>query len=211
MSRYVNPTGLEAQYEPGSGKRVLKNKLGIRRKTEMDQTELEALIRAQRAYYELPDLSARRIDSEFICDMHRDWLGEIYEWAGHYRTVELSKNEFVWPPAYLVHENMVRFENEILTVHTPCRPGVLHEVCRSIATVHAELLLIHPFREGNGRIARWLSDIMAYQAGYVPPLYRFTGKGSRRVREEYLSAVVQGYAQNYEPLARFFEDAVLAR
>ena len=35
----------------------------------------------------------------------------------------------------------------------------------SIAMVHTELLLIHPFRDGNGRLARWLADIMAAQAG----------------------------------------------
>jgi len=28
-----------------------------------------------------------------------------------------------------------------------------------------ELILIHPFREGNGRIARFLSVLMALQAG----------------------------------------------
>lgn len=27
--------------------------------------------------------------------MHRDWLGDIYEWAGKYRTVELEKEGFI--------------------------------------------------------------------------------------------------------------------
>ncbi len=31
--------------------------------------------------------------------------------------------------------------------------------------VHEELVLIHPFREGNGRVARLLSTLMAFQAG----------------------------------------------
>jgi hypothetical protein len=34
---------------------------------------------------------------------------------------------------------------------------------RDAHVVHAELLLIHPFREGNGRLARWLADLMALQ------------------------------------------------
>ena len=79
-----------------------------------------------------------------------------------------------------------------------------------MAVVHAELLLIHPFREGNGRIARCLADIMAFQAGYAPPNYRFTGRRSRRVRDRYLAAVIQGYGRNYEPLAVFFEEALLS-
>jgi len=33
------------------------------------------------------------------------------------------------------------------------------------AEVHTELVLIHPFREGNGRCSRILASIMALQAG----------------------------------------------
>ena len=46
-----------------------------------------------------------------------------------------------------------------------------------------ELLPIHPFREGNGRLARWLSELMLLQAGLPMPLYQFTGKGSVKERE----------------------------
>jgi cell filamentation protein len=35
--------------------------------------------------------------------------------------------------------------------------------------VHAELVLIHPFRDGNGRCARLLSTLMGVHAG-LPPL-----------------------------------------
>ncbi|NTU98328.1 MAG: cell filamentation protein Fic, partial [Chlorobiaceae bacterium] len=34
------------------------------------------------------------------------------------------------------------------------------------ATVHLELLFIHPYREGNGRTARLVATLMALQAGY---------------------------------------------
>jgi len=46
-SRYVTPNGPEAEFEPGSRKRVLKNRLGIRRKTQMDRVEFDALLAAQ--------------------------------------------------------------------------------------------------------------------------------------------------------------------
>ena len=143
--------------------------------------------------------------------MHRDWLGSIYEWAGEYRSVELAKGDFVWPPSYIVPENMARFEKEMLAKHTPCKHRELGEVSLSVAMVHADFLYIHPFREGNGRMARWLADIMISQAGYPLPAYHFAGKGSGRVREEYLEGVRQGYDQRYEALARFFEEAVLLR
>jgi cell filamentation protein len=143
--------------------------------------------------------------------MHRDWLGEIYEWAGRYRTVELSKGGFGWPPAHLVPDNMARFEAGLLREHTPCRPAPLPEVARRIAEVHAELLLIHPFREGNGRLARWLAALMAMQAGYAPPRFEFRGRGGRSNQSRYLEAVKRGYLQDYEALTDFLREAIERR
>jgi cell filamentation protein len=69
-------------------------------------------------------------------------------------------------------------------------------------------LLVHPFREGNGRLARWLADLMFLQAGYPIPLYNFSGKGAVKRKKEYLNAVVVGYGQNYTPLVGFFRGCV---
>jgi len=110
--------------------------------------------------------------------VHRNWLGELYAWAGQYRTVELQKDNFAWPPAWRVSDNLAVFEREMLGRFTPCRPGPLAQVADAMAHIHAELLLIHPFRDGNGRLARWLADIMAVQAGYPVPDYGLTGRGS---------------------------------
>lgn len=212
MSRYVTSPGIEGEYEPGSGKRVLKNLLGIRLKSEMDQVEHLAMVKAQTRYYTKNLVTKQtRFTDTLIRQMHRDWLGSIYEWAGRYRTVDMEKGGFRWPPAYLVEHNMTGFTDDTLAEHTPCRGTALHDVCRSIAKVHADLLLIHPFREGNGRVARWLADLMAAQAGYPPPLYRFVGKGSKAEKARYLSAVIAGYAEDYDHLADFFEECVSLR
>ncbi len=151
--RYVTPAGPEAEFQPGSRGRVLRNKLGITRKSDMDRAEFEALVGVQEAYLERigPDT---RFTAEMIRAMHRDWLRDIFDWAGQYRTVELQKGSFRWPPAYLVERNMQAFEKGLLAEHTPCPPEAVSRVARRIAEVHGELLLIHPFRDGNGRLAR---------------------------------------------------------
>jgi cell filamentation protein len=77
-----------------------------------------------------------------------------------------------------------------------------------MAEVHAELLLVHPFREGNGRIARWVADIMALQAGHPLPAYCFAGRGSSVEKRRYLDAVKRGYLKDYRPLTAFFSDAL---
>ena len=64
-----------------------------------------------------------------------------------------------------------------------------------------ELVLIHPFREGNGRVARILTVLMALQAG-LPALY--FEKLSGRKRENYFAAVRAGLDRDYEPMAGLF-------
>lgn len=201
---------MEAATEPGSRGRVLRNRLGIQRKRDMDQTEYQALLKAQESYLER--ITPRtQFTANLLQAMHREWLGDIYVWAGHYRTVELSKGEFQWPPAFRVGPNMETFERNALRTHTPCRPDLLQNVARRMAEVHAELLLIHPFRDGNGRLARWLADLMALQAGYPPPDYGFLGRGARSNRSRYLQGVQRGYLQDYTLLTEFFLEAVERR
>ena len=205
--RYATPQGLEGQWQPGSRGRVPRNLLGIRSRRQIDRAEYEALVAVQAAYLERVT-SRTRFTARLLRQMHADWLGGIYEWAGQYRHVELSKGGFQWPPAFRVAENMEAFERGVLAKRTPCSASPLPVVARGIAEVHAELLLIHPFREGNDRLARWLADLMALQAGLPLPQYRFSGRGGKARQAAYLRAVKAGYAQDYELLTGFFRDAI---
>ena len=176
----------------------------------MDQTEYTALLTAQSRSLQI-FTPQTRFTAHLLCQMHKRWLGGIYSWAGRYRTVELEKGGFQRPPAHLVAANMSEFESRLLARHTPCSPGPVSQVAVRIAEVHADLLLIHPFRDGNGRLARWLADVMALQAGLPTPAYGFAGRGARKMQLQYLNAVVRGYRQDYELLAVFFAEAIERR
>jgi len=208
--KYQPPAGVEAEAEPGSRGRVLRNKLGIKRKRDMDRAEYEAFLQVQESALEWVTPQTR-FTARLLCRIHQDWLGNIYEWAGRYRTVDVSKGGFTWPPAVLVPQNMQAFENGLLRQHMPCPPAPPPEVAGRLAKVHAELLLIHPFREGNGRLARLLADLMALQAGLAAPKYPFEGRGNQAERAKYLWAVSEGYLMRYEPLTRFFVEALARR
>ena len=64
-----------------------------------------------------------------------------------------------------------------------------------IANVHIELILIHPFREGNGRISRLLANVMAMQAG--KPELDFSAWDKQK--ERYFSAIQAGL-DDFEPM-----------
>ena len=209
--RYKTAHLIEDQFEPGSNDQVLKNKLGITSPEEMDDAEAIAL-------KEATDKLVRKFDKHHrftaadICGFHKIWLSEIYEWAGKYRQVNVSKGDFPFAAAVHIPSLMTQFERAVLARNTPCnfkdRRGVVH----ALAETHIELVLIHPFREGNGRVARILSTLMALQAGL--PLLDFRLLTHER-KNEYYAAIQAGMDINYEPMEKLFSviieksDAVL--
>ena len=93
--------------------------------------------------------------------------------------MNLSKGDFPFAAANQISRLMMDLEKGPLREYTPCRFTAVSEIARAIAVVHTELLLIHPFREGNGRVARLLAVLMALQAG-LPPLDFGNMKGRKR-------------------------------
>ena len=194
----------EAQFEPGSRGRVLKNLMRIRNKREMDQVEAREHLRALEELIGVYDRN-HRFNALDICRIHRIWLGNIYAWAGHYRQVNLSKGEFPFAAAKQIPRLMNNFEKGPLREFTPCRFPSTGEVVKAISVVHAELLLIHPFRDGNGRVARMLAILMALQAD-LPPLNFGSIRGHKR--QEYYGAVQAGLEQNYELMEKIFRTVI---
>jgi cell filamentation protein len=102
---------------------------------------------------------------------------------------------------------MNEFERGILRKYTPCHFESMEKIIKALASVHTELVLIHPFREGNGRVARMLTTLMALQAG-LPPL-DFSGIVGKR-KNDYIQAIHAGIEHNYLPMERIF-NAVIRR
>jgi cell filamentation protein len=172
----------------------------------MDQVEAEEQLRALEELIRSFDQN-HRFTSADVRRIHKIWLGPIYAWAGQYRKVNLIKGDFPFAPANQIPRLMAELERGPLRQYTPCRFTTMDEIVRAIAIVHTELLLIHPFREGNGRTARLLAILMALQAG-LPPL-NFSGiKGKKR--REYFAAVQTGLDRDYRLMEKVFY-AVLRR
>ncbi len=187
-------TNTESEFEPGSKKRILKNKLGIKKKLELDRIEIEAYMKAEN--YLIRNYNKdHRFSSKDIHLINRVFLGEIYEWAGKLRDVNVSKVNFMFASAFALPELMKEFEKNVLYINTPCQ-GDLNSIALKIAEVHTELLLLHPYRDGNGRTARLLATIMSYQAGFPGIDFSFIG-GKGKEFNKYIRAVQNGMEKNY--------------
>lgn len=194
----------EAQFEPGSNEQVLKNRLGITSPQAMDNAEVRALEQAMLELVGNYD-ERHRFTAGDICEIHKNWLGEIYEWAGAYRQVNISKGDFPFAAAARVPALMAEFEKTVLVRYTPCNFKDRADVVRALAETHAELVLIHPFREGNGRTARIVSILMALQAGL--PLLDFSVIAEEK-KPDYFAAVQAGLDRNYQPMERLFAEII---
>jgi cell filamentation protein len=203
MGRKYDVAGLsEAQYEPGSQGLVLKNLLGVKKKSEMNQLEAVALKQAEDILFRKYGTN-HRFTAKDICQIHKLWLGKIYLWAGQYRQVNLSKGDFPFAAAVHIPRLMKEFEDGPLYKCTPCNFKDIDKVVKALAKVQVEFILIHPFREGNGRAARLIATLMALQAG-LPPL-DFSGiRGGKR--REYFAAVQSGLDKDYTPMEKIFRE-----
>jgi len=189
------------QFEPGSDNKVLKNKLGIAAEQDMHGAENSLLLKLYEYIYE-PEFAVTTLSFADILVWHRKWLGNVYSWAGSIRSVNMGKGGFEFAAAQRIPALMARFDcdylqryAELVTWERECLIGYL-------ASSHVEFILIHPFREGNGRISRLLMDVMAAQAGYEPLDYSLWDEH----KDFYFKAIQAGHAGDYQHMQRLVRD-----
>ena len=183
---------------------MLRNRLGITSVRELGRIESAALLFATQQM-----IDETRVDQRFtageIRRMHQLWLREIYEWAGEYRGVNIAKGAFMFAAAIQIPRLMQDLERGPLHEYTPCRFNTTAAQATALAIVHTELILIHPFRDGNGRCARLLAMLMGLQAGL--PALDFGGiRGAKK--REYIAAVHAGLSRDYGPMTKIFREVI---
>lgn len=201
MSRY-QITGWQNSYQEGSGGEVLKNKLGITTRDEMNRAELMLLRKLYVSVLQSPHLG--QITVRLIRQWHRRWLGNLYAWAGYERSVNMSKDGFPFAAADRIPALLDDFDKRYLARYTPCFGMSRLDLVDAIALTHVEFILIHPFREGNGRISRLLADVMAVQAGCGPLDYSLWESN----RALYIQAIQMGLTGDYQPMKGWVERIV---
>ena len=204
MSRY-HVSSSEGQYEKDSDEQVLANKLGIAASNEMDEAELVLLEQLYQSVFE-EQFPEGHLSVAMLKSWHRRWLGNIYEWAGQERAVNISKGGFMFAAAPQIPRLLADFERSCLARWTPCHGMDTDTLAEAMAITHVEFILIHPFREGNGRLSRLLADVMAVQSGRGPLDY----SAWNAHKTAYIQAIHQGVEMNYAPMKQLFVQALNA-
>ena len=148
-----------------------------------------------------------------VQQVHRALLGEIYPFAGAWRTVALHKGggpkKGPMPPGG-IGPLMDIFEREVLS-KSPVIADDDTAVFEFAAEVMGEFIAIHPFREGNGRTAFILGNLILMQNDLLPlDVY-----DRHRDQDRYFKACEAARVhKNYTPmvsLVREWEDAATER
>jgi cell filamentation protein len=146
---------------------ILKNKLGITSSEEIEEEETRRLVKAYEILSETfsDDHTYSALDIQYI---HKVFLGDIYEWAGKYRDVDIASEDIRWCHAQYIPNQMNELD-KLLKDLTPFSENMTYEeLIRGLSEIHGELIIIHPFRDGNGRTTRLFCDLLLMQSGRLP-------------------------------------------
>lgn len=155
---------------------AMKNKLNIRSIAELHRVEERESKKAILEMWENNELSKFKSGSvQLLRYIHFNSFINIYEWAGQIRDVQISKDGFHFSNVQFISENLLKVEQ------------MPNSNLEEIVDKYAEMNVIHPFREGNGRTTRlWLDDMLKRNISMVVD---WNNIGER----EYLNAMIESH------------------
>jgi len=201
--RYDVTGNVEAEYVDAE-KTVLRNRPGLTELTALQAAEEVALARAYRTL-----LCEVRTDTPLNCDLlrhiHATIFGDLYEWAGRWRTVWVSKPGTTWPAPDFLDRNMEEYDRAVLRKHPASSIRDDERFCAAAGEIQGEFLVIHPFREGNARTIKLATDLLAAQTGRPLLAYDQTEEAA----DEYIEAAKAAFKRQYGPLTEIIRRALV--
>lgn len=184
--------------DAGVSKGVLKNKLGINSKKQLDHAETLLLVDTYTHFFELLRKGKIKFDLSLLFSIHKYFFDTLYDWAGKVRTVNISKDNMFFAPIKYIDKALEDF-NKLLKTTLPKQSDTKDNVSQKLAIIHNEFNIIHPFREGNGRTIRLFLDLIAGSLGYDPIDW------SKKPNSEYIKACILGTASKHEAMAKIIK------
>lgn len=169
------------------------NLLGLTDKNLLNEYEAKGIANAELYVFGLD--TEIEISTTLILEIHKTAFKELYDWAGKWRTVNVSVGQLTPPePAQIIHL-MYQFVDNLNYKISVSK--LLDEIVETLIYTHHEFVKIHPFNNGNGRTGRILLNLVAMKFGYKPlELYKREGE-SRKI---YIQSMQQADKGNFDLL-----------
>lgn len=109
------------------------------------------------------------LDETYFMDLHKKTFDSLYDFAGIYRDVNMSKGESQFCLAQYLHSESKRIFDELKADNYLLDVKKEKQLfTKKLAYYQCELIALHPFYELNGRITRLYFDMLTLYNGYKP-------------------------------------------
>lgn len=150
---------------------LLLNFAGCLDQEEIHRREDEGVARAMELIASYLDrVEPVALTTTVVQQVHTELMGAIYPFAGQWRQVGLTKGSGPekWPlPPGGIEPQMAVMERDVFS-RSPLVSDDDGKVFEFVAEVMGEFIAIHPFREGNGRTAFIVGNLLLMQNDMLP-------------------------------------------
>ena len=179
------------------GTRILKNKFKIKSTHTLNEAEREITTTAltNNIHFSLPPY-----DLTYLKKIHYILFNYIYEWAGEVRIIDISKNDTRFCTSARIEPEAEKIFRDL--EHKNYFQGYSHWfIVQNISELYADINVLHPFRDGNGRAQRILFEHIVLNNDYIIDW-------SVASTEEWITANIHGVNCNFQPLENIFRKAI---
>ena len=128
---------------------VIGNKLQLTSQVELNRAEEKLSKQKAKQLFESGDINNAEVGTfAGLAYIHAYLFGDVYEFAGQVRDVNLAKGSFRFAPVMYLQQALE---------HISAMPQQNFD---QIVEKYVEMNVAHPFREGNGRATRIWLDLM---------------------------------------------------
>jgi len=187
---------------------VLRNLLRITDADELDVAEAELSRASMMIMHEQSfcDFSTKGI--QFI---HKSLFGDVYDWAGEFRIINIQKREPILAGISVWYSNSEDIERDLVTAWQSINSIdwsklSKYEFVKQLVKQFATLWKIHPFREGNTRTLVMMLTFFVEHHGYYLD-QELLAESAGYVRNAFVMASMGDYAEP-EHLERILMDSV---
>lgn len=198
-----------------SGTNVLINTLNIKDPIQLEFVEKEIItVRLKDIARGL--LTDGSYDINHYKQFHSYIFGDIYPWAGEFRTINIVKNEIALnglPLEFLEHEIIYTHLDSIFSALKEYKWDSFNvdEQTNYLARIMSEIWRAHGFREGNTRTTITFFSEFAKSKGF-PLRTSLFSQHSAYMRNALVASVFEdkdlGKTRNYRYLERILKDAI---
>ncbi len=143
---------------------VLINNLDIKDNKKLE--ELERKIVLAKLYELRQNNQIGNFDIEHFVGIHKFLFEDIYPFAGLFRTENIAKGNFSFAEWEYIEDELKKLLEQ-LKEEKYLQNLDRNTFIKRLSYYMAELNVLHPFREGNGRTIREFIRQLAYKNGYV--------------------------------------------